>query len=579
MVNFTNNYYASELSALRELGREFAEANPTLAPMLTGASADPDVERLLEGVAFLTGLVRQKLDDDFPQIAQEMSNLIFPQFLRQLPCAALIQFLPALKLNDTAVVKRNTELASVPVDGTSCRFKTIADLDVHPIKLAGSTLKQAAGQAPVLQLRFAADGIDLAEFKAQSLRLFLGLDMREACNWFYALQETATRVRLVDGGKQPVSLGVEALVCRQYDVYLTPYPPQAFPKHQLLQDYLQMPEKLLFIDIEGLSNWKKRSGNEFSIEIEFDPGIYDLHLKSDVFMLNVVPALNLFNYAADPIQIDHKQIEYRIRPQDDRQQHYAVYRVDQVRGLRQGEHNEIDYQEISHFSVSVEQAQNIYRLFRRPHLSGKGIETLISVVYPQGVPEKNETLSIRMTCSNGGLPERLRPGDISVKTDSSPERFTFKNLNAPTPQREPCLHGGMLWSVLSFLSLNYNGITSVEALRELLRLLATGGHPVSAASQGNLRRIDGLKRMEIFDESRLFRGTPLRGRRIRLYCDESCFNGKGDLYLFGCVMDRFFAASSEINTYSKFELVTTGLGEIIKWPERVANHRLISLPG
>jgi type VI secretion system protein ImpG len=578
MVNFTNHYYASELSALRELGREFAEANPTLAPMLTGASADPDVERLLEGVAFLTGLVRQKLDDDFPQIAQEMSNLIFPQFLRHLPSAVLVQFLPALKLNDTAVVKRYTELASVPVDGTPCRFRTIADLDVHPIKIAGTSLKQAAGQAPVLQLRFAADGVDLAEFKAQSLRLFLGLDMREACNWFYALQESATRVSLLDAGKQVVSLGAKSLVCRQYDVFLTPDSSPAFPKHQLLQDYLQMPEKLLFIDIEGLSQWKNRSGNEFSVEIELDPGVYDLRLKHDVFMLNVVPALNLFNYAADPIQIDHKQIEYRIRPQDDRKQHYSVYRVDQVRGLRQGDHNEIDYEEISNFSMSIEQARNLYRLFRRPHLNGKGIETLISVVYPQGIPEKNETLSIRMTCSNGDLPERLRPGDVSVKTDSSPERFTFKNLNAPTPQREPRLDGGMLWSVLSYLSLNYNGITSVEALRELLRLFATGGHPASAVSQANLRRIEGLKQMEIFDESRLFRGAPLRGRRIKLYCDESCFNGKGDLYLFGCVMDRFFAASAEINTYSKFELVTTGLGEKIKWPERVANHRLISLP-
>lgn len=578
MVNFTNHYYETELFALRQLGKEFAEANPELAPMLSGASADPDVERLLEGVAFLTGLVRQKLDDDFPQIAQEMSNLIFPQFLRHLPSAVLIQFSPALKLNESVVIKRHTEVASLPVDGTPCRFRTITDLEIHPVKIAGTMLKQAPGQAPVLQLRFAGDGVDLAEFKTRSLRLFLGLDMREAGLWFYVLQEAVTRVRLLDGNKQVVSLGADALVCNQYDIYLTPYPHQAFPKHQLLQDYLQMPEKLLFIDIEGLSKWKNRAGSEFSIEIELDPRVYDLHLKSDVFMLNVVPALNLFNYAADPIRVDHKQMEYRIRPQDDKQQHYAIYRVDQVRGLRQGDHNEIAYEEISGFSSSVESGRNIYRLFRRPHLNGKGVETLISVVYPQGIPEKNETLSIRMTCSNGVLPERLRPGDISVKTDSSPERFTFKNLNAPTPQREPPLHAGMLWSVLSFLSLNYNGITCIEALRELLRLFTTGGHPAGSASLGNLRRIEGLKLMEIFDESRLFRGTPLRGRRIRLHCDESCFNGKGDLYLFGCVMDRFFAASSEINTYSKFELVTVGLGEEMKWPERVANHRLISLP-
>ena len=32
----------------------------------------PDVERLLEGVAFLNGLTRQKLDDEFPELLQEL---------------------------------------------------------------------------------------------------------------------------------------------------------------------------------------------------------------------------------------------------------------------------------------------------------------------------------------------------------------------------------------------------------------------------------------------------------------------------------------------------------------------------
>ena len=57
-----NRYYEKELIALRSLGQEFAENNPALAPFFNTPGKDPDVERILEGVAFLTGRLREKLD-------------------------------------------------------------------------------------------------------------------------------------------------------------------------------------------------------------------------------------------------------------------------------------------------------------------------------------------------------------------------------------------------------------------------------------------------------------------------------------------------------------------------------------
>ena len=53
-----NRFYRDELSFLRLQGREFAEAHPQLTRFLSEQSTDPDVERLLEGFAFLTGKLR-----------------------------------------------------------------------------------------------------------------------------------------------------------------------------------------------------------------------------------------------------------------------------------------------------------------------------------------------------------------------------------------------------------------------------------------------------------------------------------------------------------------------------------------
>ena len=129
-----NTYYQEELAFLREMGREFAAAHPTVAHMLESAGADPDVERLLEGVAFLTGRVRQKLDDEIPELFQSMMSLLWPHYLRPVPSTGVLAFEPlADQLSGVVTVPRGTEVESVPVDGTECRFRTSFDVDLAPL--------------------------------------------------------------------------------------------------------------------------------------------------------------------------------------------------------------------------------------------------------------------------------------------------------------------------------------------------------------------------------------------------------------------------------------------------------------
>ena len=89
-----NQYYQRELTALRQLGSRFAERNPALAPFLGQAGRDPDVERLLEGFAFLTGRLRQKLDDELPELSHSLMHLLWPNYMRPLPAFSLLQFDP-----------------------------------------------------------------------------------------------------------------------------------------------------------------------------------------------------------------------------------------------------------------------------------------------------------------------------------------------------------------------------------------------------------------------------------------------------------------------------------------------------
>ncbi len=55
-----DKYFREELAFLKEQGKAFTELHPQLARFLHGRHTDPDVERLLEGFAFLTGKLREK---------------------------------------------------------------------------------------------------------------------------------------------------------------------------------------------------------------------------------------------------------------------------------------------------------------------------------------------------------------------------------------------------------------------------------------------------------------------------------------------------------------------------------------
>ncbi len=85
MDDLTLRYYDAEMRYLLEAGEEFARAHPEQAAMLNldkAGARDPFVERLFEGFAFLMGRMREKLDDDLPELTEGVVSLLWPHYLR-----------------------------------------------------------------------------------------------------------------------------------------------------------------------------------------------------------------------------------------------------------------------------------------------------------------------------------------------------------------------------------------------------------------------------------------------------------------------------------------------------------------
>jgi len=575
-----NRFYEQELANLRQAAVEYSRAHPALAPMLGGASADPDVERLLEGVAFLTGMVRQKLDDEFPEFIQELAQLLLPHYLRPVPCATIIQFSPKGALNETARVRAGTSINSTPVDGTPCMFRTCFDVEAHPMSLEAGQFVDTPGKRPCIRLGVQLGGVDLAGLRADSIRFHLGSSLPEATNLLALLLRHVDEIVVSVPGGEALTLGPEALSAAGLapDNVLIPYPPHAYPGYRLLQEYFVLPEKFLFVDLAGIGAWASRQEGKRAFEIEFrmtKVPDWKPDIRPDSFQLNATPAINVFPHSADPIHLDHKRPAYRVVPSGGPKNHFQIYSVDEVIGFQQGVAQQKVYRSFGRFRHEAAGASSVYRTQMRPSNVGKGNDLFLSVAYAPGEMPVDETLSIRVSCTNGPLPESLRPGDISRPTDTSPERLEFRNIRVPTPHLLPPTGDMLLWRLLSHLAVNFLAVATRDNLCALLSIYLFSEQGERGSDAANRKRIEAVTDVAVEPGNRLVGGVMMRGRNIRVTCRSDGFASVGDLYLFGCVLDQFFGCYASINSYTRFELVDELTGEVFRWPERLGQQPLI----
>jgi type VI secretion system protein ImpG len=576
MANDLKTTYANELRRLRQYSHEFAHANPAMAPSLGAVSTDPDVERLLEGVAYLNGLTLQKLDDEFPEIAQELAGMLEPQILRPVPAATMVVFEPKASLKEPALIKAGTELAANPIDDVSCKFRTSTDLVVNQISINGVKSDQLPSGDSVIRLELQASatsrGVDLPD----TIRFFVGEIADTGSIIIMLMQSFMKSIFIVDGQGNRFDIS-SCLQFPGFDEQLLPYPKNGIPAFGLIRELLSFPEKFMFVEFSGLNKKNITLKSEvFTIEIRLSKSSHAIpQLNSKSFMLHVTPALNLFNLSSEPIHLNHETHEYLVLPDGLSRKHHQIFSLDSVTGVRQGQAQQIKYQPFSLFQFGSVKNESSYRSTVRQANSGDWVETFISVAYPKDDVPVVETLSIEMTCTNRWLPESLKLGDVCLPTNSSPERCSFRNISPIKGAVDVLTNESLLWAFIGHTTMNFMSLGSTETLRALLRLYVgfrTNDHTSRAANE---RQIDGIIALNVMSETRIYRGSVVQGQSIHMHCDQSYWSSVGSMYLWGCVLARFFASYATINVYTRFELTDRNTGVEFKWPPMLGNKPLI----
>lgn len=602
-------YYERELSFLRQMGAEFADKYPKVASRLQlepDKCEDPHVERLLEAFAFLAARVRLKIDDEFPEITESLLGILYPTFLAPVPSMSVAQFVlnpEQVSLQTGQTIQKGSTLASAPVDGIPCRFRTSYPVTIWPVEVKAARFEQAPavtidGRDARTMLRLdlrILGGAALSELKEKAaegeelplskLRFYLQGEGK-VVHALYELLFTDTLA--VEFRPQPSSpdsaavvLGPEALrpVGFGEDESILPTPDRLFRGYRVLQEYFTFPEKFLFVDLEGLDRLQGRGFTD-TLDVRIllgRPFAAERSVSAQTFRLHATPIVNLFSQMAEPIRVTHLSHEYRVIPNVRRPGAHEVWSVDSVTSTGADLETVREYQPFFAFRHNAERAgqEALWHASRRPseRKDDDGTEvylTLVDMNFDPSVPD-TDTLTVHTTCSNRDLPARLpfgnSEGDFQLE---GPGVFTaIRSLVKPTGSLRPPLRRGAHWRLISHLALNVlslvesEGEKGPEALREILRLYDIADSSVTR------QQIDGISKLSARRVVRPLRDIHpgfVRGLEVSIELDEQNFVGSG-VYLFASVLERFLSLYASVNSFSQLVASTKQReGVLRRWP-------------
>jgi len=580
-----SKYFQDELAYLRELGRDFAQTYPALAPMLADKGGDPDVERLLEGVAFLTGRIRQKLDDELPELFFSISSLLFPQLTRPIPSASVLEMVPLPQaLREKRVVPAGAEFDSVPVDGTRCRFTTTADCEVTPLTIKSLRLDALPGGGQQLRIELAVPaGMSAASVAPEKLRLHFAVDERVALSlllWCARhTYEVAIGTDSPTAGKADVelSLGKNALALVGFGEHdaLLPLTENAFTGYRLLTEYTSLPAKFAFVDVVGFSRLAElnHQSSRVYVDLRFDlplPGVH--HLPADAIKLYCVPIVNVFASSAEPITVVPEREQFLVRPAGLRSGQGEVYAITKLQTVVRSTGTRVEVPPFFEFSHSGEMSSEdrvYYSTHLQPSAVTDGADLFVSLgtAEDSGVIPDIDLLSIDLLATNGRLAGALRAGEIATPTASSPPFAQCRNLVAVTPHIPPPLGRELAWRATAHAAMNLRSLAEVDTLRAAVATYNLRAIVDRQAARAGELRVAALRAVRLTPAERLYKGAPVRGVAIEVELDEGGFSGDGDLFLFGAILERLFASYVSINSFARTSVFAAQSKARYTWPE------------
>jgi len=649
------DYYNKELVAIRELAKEFAARYPKVAARLDMHDteiSDPYVERLLEGVSFLTARTQLKIDAEYPRFVQRIMEVLYPQFLTQTPSSAIVTMAVSQKqtLNVLHQVNRQQLLNSLPLkeinDHISCQYAVTRALELTPLQITSAVYTQSLGYLPkslqlnrkaveysALRLDFALaiDGL-CSDLIPEQLPIYLGAELAKSSQLLYLMLNHCDKVVChsfenpqawyQELDSLPKQLGFAEDEALSFNLN------KNVAALRVIQEYIQLPEKFLFVEQTGVKAAIKRSEQQgvfpnraeqieevisengvnkrivgfkkryFSLSFIFNKQIDGLEtlIKSEDFALNATPVVNLFQKPGIRFAVDIHDTQFHVVPDRTQPLNYEIYAIEQVKGFDFQNNLRATFRpiyQVNHDQPSAHQKYAFFSMLRearvpseRYHQEGGrtsylGSEAYLSIADQSRplVDEHIHQLSVDAWCTNRDLPllmARSKTSDFLI--DSALPVESIKIISKLTRPKEAIDEHEALWSLLNLLNLNLVSLAKMNVASNIAyfkELLLSFPHEKSNLYRQQVNAIDS---MTVEPTSRIVRqrnySGMVRGIHVRVLIDEGRTGGIHP-YLFGAILNQYLQRSVTVNSFVQLSMELLQSHEVITWPVQTGERAVL----
>lgn len=588
-------YYERELAMLRRSLKEFAAHYPKVAARLAISgeqSEDAHVERMLQSFALIAARISARIDDDYPELTEDLLEIVQPRYLRAFPSCSIAQIDPNkgkvfAGLAEPRTLPKGTEFRT---KGTAYRFQSVYDVVLAPIAIEEVRYARTA---------YAPTGVSLPEHTTGVLTFMLAFPSAPK-----PIASTMNRMRVhVTGQREIVASAMDGLLLHAAAAFVEsdgmgrwqrlPQIPigavgfdvsesmmgasaGATQVFSLLLEYFAFPEKFDFFDID-VATLARAAGSSGRVKLHL--AIKDVHedswpavrmakLSAENFRLFCTPLVNLFKCDAPPIEIAENLDTYTVVPSAKSDTYAEIYSIDEVRAVRPGGVAIVQPLRSLLHGESTSFSGPYWAVRRKDHMERARPEqrTQLSLVGLDGKPMKSDikALSLQLTCTNGKLPSELAIGADGgdLETTGIERDAVIVLLRRPTEPVLPPRGEGALWRVISHLTVHPIQLRT-EALDEFKTLFRQFAN-VSRSQSGH---IDGLRHLSSRRRMQWIVKPPcpafVRGIEVELVVDEQSF-AQSSLATFVAIMERFFAPYAPNDSFVQLVVISKSNGREIR---------------
>lgn len=559
--------YLKERQYLQKLAKSYAQKKPHLAEVLE--PDDPQTSYLMEGFAFLSAHLQEKIDDAFPEITLPLLQRLGSQAIKGLPSTSIIQISCDKEINYSYYIPKNSSALG---SNNEC-FSTCRDLYIEPYSLIEKQVTHQPNKS-CISLTFAYLG-DIEQMQSCPLNLFLSPIKNIADTLLLGLTQHFDYIELKHADQSyhgdNTTFCFNSQIGKDYPIFPqsenTPKAPQ-----QLLEGlYLPHVHHFISLDIPVIIkqlDWGKST--QFTVNIYLNKQISLTEEQcQDCFLLNCIPTVDKEKDHTVILDFQENKSSYLLPIPDN---HYLSSLSEIMLSLEPHEKERGIYchfysiTELTSASRLLPQYQNslFYSLTIDKDITGRTFYTVH--FYDNKGEELISPPSLHFSCTYIGF-EKYKDNSIGVlnaHSENMPDNLLLKNITPLSECFPPIVDDKCYWHLLSHYSANAFMLMSITTIKNMLSDYLIYSELDKQITRKIKKSLDGCIDLNSQTYDYILKGKPHRCLSLILTLDTDYFDNEGDAFIFVSHLYHFFPFCLSENMLLEMKIKFKD-NEKIKW--------------